>query len=221
MSPEAHLPAPPKPPRIPARLEPCNCTTEGESSVELIAFDAGDELAGIERRDITCDRCSFAQASLAGASVEGATVTDVDCFGSDVSNLRARGGSFERVLMRDTRAVGISLLEARLRDVEFVESNLDLARCRFAQLERVAFRGCRLRDADFSNAKLASVTFEGCDLTKVDFTKAVFARCEIRSCVIEGVRGLVNLEGIAMPFPDLIELAPSLARALGLHVLDS
>src|SRR5438105_1015056 len=60
----------------------------------------------------------------------------------------ARGVELRRVELRRVRLTGAELRESRLSDVTFVDCRLDLAGLRFAKLERVVFRGCRMGECD-------------------------------------------------------------------------
>jgi hypothetical protein len=67
---------------------------------------------------------------------------------------------------------------------------------------------------------LSSVAFVSCGLDGVDLSGAAFSACEMRGCVVDEVRGVTSLRGVAMPWPDLVRNAGAFAAALGVRVLD-
>ena len=44
--------------------------------------------------------------------------------------------------------------------------------------------------------------------------------CELHECTLDGARGLTTLKGVSMRWVDIVELAPLLAGAFGVHVID-
>jgi pentapeptide repeat protein len=81
--------------------------------------------------------------------------------------------------------------------------------------------GARLARADFGGAKLPSlrlvdVRLEQCNLANVDARGATLVRCELR-----GLHGVERLRGVGVTWGDLLELAPALAGALGIRLLDA
>ncbi|MEO6867041.1 MAG: pentapeptide repeat-containing protein, partial [Gaiellales bacterium] len=70
------------------------------------------------------------------------------------------------------------------------------------------------------SAQLSSVVFERCDMTGIDLSRVTFERCELHECTLDGARGLTTLKGVSMRWVDIVELAPLLAGAFGVHVID-
>ncbi len=107
-----------------------------------------------------------------------------------------------------------------MRDVTFRDCRLDLASFRFSALQRVAFEGCVLREADFGETRCESVRFESRDLSAAtSFERATLRRSELRGCTLEGLQGVEGLRGVALEWADLVALAPAFADALGIRVL--
>jgi uncharacterized protein YjbI with pentapeptide repeats len=220
-----HEPMPPEPPRLPRAREELTADDlarlEDDAEVEGATIVAGDD-PGAEALDLpgsSWEGVLLDRASLAGARLASMVATDLEATGADLSNVGAHGASVRRMRAIGTRALGIQLGEATLRSVEFTETVLDFANLRYAKLDRVTFVDCQLRDADLSHATLRSVRLERCDLTRCDLTGATFERCVLDGCTLDEVRGLGSLRGLAMPLGDVIELAPALAAALGMHVI--
>ena len=157
---------------------------------------------------------------LDGCEAAGLTLTDVVVAGGSWANLRAVRGSLTRVEAREVRATGADFAETELRDVVFESCRLDLASFRFARLARVAFLDCRLDEADFHGATLSSVRFERCGLRRASFENVSFSQSELSACEWDGVVGAESLAGTRIPIADVLQLAPALAAALGISIVD-
>lgn len=140
---------------------------------------------------------------------------------ANLANLRGYRTMVERVVFRGCRMTGIQFAESTLRDVLVEDCRVDLASMRFSRLERVVFRRCLLQDLELNEAQLTSVVFEECDLSGADFAFARFARSEIRGCTLDRVTSVERLRGVAMPWPDIVGFAGSLAAAIGIAVIDA
>lgn len=75
-------------------------------------------------------------------------------------------------------------------------------------------------EADFYEANLSSVTFTRCDLTRASVAKATFSGCELRDCELSGIGNPEQLRGVAMPWPDVVRSAATLAHAAGIRILE-
>lgn len=218
MTDERHAAKQPAPPRLPPELEPAEDEIAPRSELDgrvVSNLDLGERDAS----GSTWERVQFNGTNLAGADLTHLTLVDARLDDVDLANTEAAQSMLARAEVNGGRMLGAGLLEARLRDVVFTGVQLDFARLRGAHLERVRFVDCQLRDADLSLAKLESVVFEDCDLARADISRATFTRCELRGCMLDGVRGLTSLAGMSIPLPDVMELAPTLARAFGAHVV--
>jgi uncharacterized protein YjbI with pentapeptide repeats len=153
-----------------------------------------------------------------GSRLEGASFTrcSFDAIEADVA--RWRGVSARATAFRDSRMTGIQLNEAMLREVVFEQTRLDMANFRLARLERVTFRDCSLNEADFGDARLDSVRFERCRLRGATFRDASCRSTDLRGCSLEDIDGAGGLAGATIDPVQLMELAPALARHLGLVV---
>lgn len=138
----------------------------------------------------------------------------------DLANLRGVRVLVERATLRGCRMTGIQLAESTIRDTLFEGCRIDLAAFRMTRFERVVLRDCILRETDFVEAQLSSVVLERCDLGGVDLSHATFARSQLLDCRYDGLIGAERLRGTAMPWPDIVSLAPELAAAVGIAVLD-
>jgi uncharacterized protein YjbI with pentapeptide repeats len=216
------VPAPsPRSPAIPTDLSPlAPGALHGESTHEQVVI--GDEdLSGLHAPDLTLRSARLHATHLPGADLPGLELTDVELSSCDLANARlgARAG-WLRVAAKTCRLTGIAITDGLLRDVTIESSRVDLASFAGCRLERVSFIDCVLVATDFLEAQLDAVRFTDCDLREVDLRGARLRRCELRRCQLDGLQGVAQLRGVAMPWPDLLGAAGLFAQALGIEVLD-
>ncbi len=159
-------------------------------------------------------------ALLDDATLKEDGLRDVVLAHANLANRRGLHVLVERVRLTGCRLTGIQLAESNVRDLEVVDSRVDLAAFRMSRLERVVFRGCQLQELDLVEAELRSVVFDGCDLTGADFRNARFQRCQMRGCTLTDSLGIDRLRGVSMPWPDLVGLTGELAAAIGIGIID-
>jgi uncharacterized protein YjbI with pentapeptide repeats len=155
---------------------------------------------------------------LSGTRLEGASFTHCAFATIEADVARWRGLSARTTAFRDSRMAGIQLNESTLREVLFERTKLDMANFRLTRLERVTFRDCSLAEADFGDARLDSVRFERCRLRGATFRGAACRATDLRGCSLEDIDGAGGLAGATIDAGQLIELAPALARHVGLRV---
>lgn len=141
------------------------------------------------------------------------TVVDGDLAGVVMSSYVVRRSTVTRTRLRDCVWGG-----GLLQDVAFEECPAAQLSLRFATLQRVTFTDCRLDDADFYGATFDSVVFDNCDLTGAHFDSATVKQLALHNCRLAGVTGALALRGASVDLDDLGELAPSLAREVGIEL---
>lgn len=188
------------------------------SGAEPLALDA-ETLR--EQRESSLVGARVAGADLGGAKLPSLRVVDALLEHCNLANLDAPGASLVRCELRGCRLTGSSWRESRFTDVLLKDCRIDLAAFTSARLERVTFDGCRLEQSDLQDVDAASARFLHCDLSECDLTDARFRRSELRGCELRGLHGVERLRGIGVAWGDLLELAPALAAALGIRLLDA
>lgn len=82
----------------------------------------------------------------------------------------------------------------------------------------MAFDECNLTGADFTSADLRGASFTRCRLTGAQFSKAEMQGARLRTCELDGIGGITSFSGAVVHRDDLIELADTLAGALGIVI---
>ena len=211
----------PRPPALPGDLSPlAPGSLDAEASHEQVVI--GDEdLSGLHAPDLTLRTARLHATHLAGAELSGLELTDVELLSCDLANARLSARTaWLRVHAQTCRLTGIVITDGLLRDVTIESSRVDLASFAGCRLERVSFIDCVLVATDFLEAQLDAVRFIDCDLSDVDLRGARLRRCELRGCRLDGLAGVAQLRGAALPWPDLVGAAELFAQALGIEVCD-
>lgn len=157
---------------------------------------------------------------LAAARLDNGGLQDALLERTNLANLRATSSTLMRVRLRGCRMTGLQWAEGLWRDVEVTDCRADLVALRRTQLERVTFRDCVLSEADLLEARLREVTLERCSLTGADVRGTRFERCQLRGCDLDGLHGIGRLDGVTMPWPDIVDAAGTFAAALGVRVAE-
>jgi uncharacterized protein YjbI with pentapeptide repeats len=183
----------------------------------------GVDLEADARDYIQADRVQIVESRLSGLALAathapGLKLIDVVLRDCDLSNVDGREGSLHRVEVRQSRLVGFGLAGGIAQDLRVVESTLTLASFSFARLRNVIFDRVKLTDASFMEAQLERVEFVDCELDGCDFRSAKLKDCAIRGTSLEGVLGVESMNGLRMPWPDILGSAATLAAALGITV---
>lgn len=213
-------PLPPRPPELPTRLERAEADDAfRDRRLEARELDGAD-LEGRTLHGLRLRECRLRRVDLGSAFAAGLDAADVVVDAGSWANLGASEATISRLEATGLRGTGVTLTESSLTDCSFADCRLDLALFRHARLERVAFRDCRLDEADFYGASFRSVLFQSCVLNGASVEGATFERCEVRSSELQDLAGVERLDGVRMPWPDVVQIAGLLAKANGIEVVD-
>jgi uncharacterized protein YjbI with pentapeptide repeats len=180
---------------------------------------AGASCAGRRVDGLECIEVVLRDPDMSGAELRDCTFRDTAFRNPNLATATVRGGSLTRVVVEGGRLTGLQVVEAEVRDCVWRGCGADMATFRHARLHRVTFQECSLREADFSGMRGQFVRFAGCDLRGASFRDAELAGCELRRCRLDDIEGVEGLRGAALEVEQLIDLAPALARAMGIGVL--
>jgi uncharacterized protein YjbI with pentapeptide repeats len=211
---------PPTRPELPSQLQRVELTKLDHdlwlAELELADASLVDQLA----RGVTFESAKLTGSDLSGSRLEHIRIVDSMLTRCNLANVKARRVRLKGVVIEDSRLTGMALFEGALTDVTFHGCRVDLASFSSCRMERVSFEDCVLTQTDFLEARLASVRFHGCDLTNADVRGARMKHCELRRSELTGLQGVESLRGVAMEWPDIVEMAGVWAATLGIEVLD-
>lgn len=196
-----------------------NLGASGDNDYDAVHFDGTvfDEPAVGGARFMDC---AFESVHFEGGRLRGARFSDVwfhesRLISTDLAQTEWTDAAFVAV-----GAAGIQAFDAQLRRVVFERCKFDSINLRSSKLVEVVFDHCMLRDADFSGATMTKVSFPGSRLIETDFTKAVCDHVDLRGAELGITAGFDALRGTMIDSGQLVDLAPALAKALGITVSD-
>lgn len=199
------------------RLDVADDALQDEVRIEEAELH-GRAPAGTDARGITLSESKIT-AALTGAILRDAHVRDCVIHGADLANTDLRGAAFHRCTITDARLTGASMPETSLQDVTFTGCRLDLMTLADARIERVAFVDCTLTETAFDGVQIRDVSFERCELAGTSFPRVQLGRTNIFGCDLTRVRGIADLRGATMRWPDVVDNAAAFAAALGFRIL--
>lgn len=217
-------PRPPQRPRVqravaaelaPDLIEP-GVTTRDLVLTELELTD--EILAGTTAEYAELSGSRFSGVRLNESSWRHSGITDCSFSRCDFAGADFGECGWRRVEITDSRLTGTVLATCRIKDTVISDSVIDLGNVRFADLRRVRFEQCRLTGADFSSATLTDVVFADCDLTEAEFSNARMTDVGLERCELVRLVGIAGLAGATIGREDLLQVADSLADALGIRI---
>lgn len=114
---------------------------------------------------------------------------------------------------------GVTAYGGRFRRVTFQECKIDTLNLRGATVRDVVFDRCELSEVDVTGATLTNVTFPGSAVRRLRLDKATLRKVDLREATeLDIASGHESLRGAVIDTLQLAELAPELARALGIVV---
>src|SRR3954451_8170838 len=156
-----------------------------------------------------------ASASVAGI-LENAEIVNVAMERCDIAGVVAHNGRMDRVFISGSRLRGVTWAAGMVQDAMVVATTGGDLSLRFSTLRRVTFRDCVLPELDFTEVTFDQVRLEHCVLTGARFHGATVKSLRIEGCDLTGCTGAEALSGASVAPGDLLQLAPSLAAALGI-----
>lgn len=209
--------------------EPLKPKTRSTRPVAAVEHADGELIMdGVELRsvDMTAVESDFAEMSgsrlsevrLSGSRWRHAAFADSTMSGCDLANAEFVESGWQRIRIDHSKLVGIRAAGSSWKNVLISDSMINLANLRFLDAQRVTFEGCQLTGVDFGSAQLTDLRFVDCDLTESDFSNARLSRVRFDRCRLARIGGVAGLAGASVAPDDLLQLADSLAAALGLRV---
>lgn len=211
----------PAPPRLPSSLTAEQDRGRIEDGAELAHREiAGAAWVDMRLAAIHATEVVFRDADLTGSVFVDPVFRDIVFKHPKLANATIRGGMLTRILIEGGRLTGLEVVETEIRDAVWRACGADMATFRHARLERVTFEDCSLREADFMGVRGQAVRFHDCDLRGANFGHAELTRSEFRRCRLDDIEGIEGLRGTSMELEQMLTLAPALARALGVGLLE-
>jgi len=165
------------------------------------------------------------ECALSGASVErldltGATLVDVEVRDLRASTLSARSARLRRVRITGGRIGTLDLADAEIDEVELRGVRIDYASLAAARIADLLIADCTIGTLDLPQATVARMAFADSRADDVD-TRGVRAKdLDLRGLEAVSYLDAGSLRGATLSSRQVDYLAPALASALGIRVID-
>jgi uncharacterized protein YjbI with pentapeptide repeats len=93
-----------------------------------------------------------------------------------------------------------------------------MANFSYATLQNVQFLDCILERSEWDSTKFEKVRIENCALASSVFHQCQILHLDLRSSQLAGLNGIASLKRAIIDPDQAIEIAPMMARALGIDV---
>jgi uncharacterized protein YjbI with pentapeptide repeats len=190
-----------------------------DETYDAIHVDGGT-IAAMEAAHARFLECAFTRVTLDGGTLRRARLSDVWLRETRLVAVDLAESEWLDATFLDCVLAGAEVYGADLRRVVFRGGKLDAVNFRDAALTDVRFENCVLRGVDLSAATLERVSFPGCRLSEVELTGVTLTKVDLRGAELDIVGGHESLRGAIIGTTQLIDLAPALARSLGIAVRD-
>jgi uncharacterized protein YjbI with pentapeptide repeats len=181
----------------------------------------GVDLSGRDLTGVTLADCSIRSTTLSDAVLRSAQVVDTLLADVVATSLLASRSAWRGVRLERMRIGSAELFDADLVSVALRSSKVDDLNARGARWTDVLLEECVIATLDLAGAKLRRVVFERCQIGTLEASGTTCTHVDLRTTSIGHVNGLEGLRGATIDTGQLIELAPALARNLGIVVADT
>lgn len=163
--------------------------------------------------ECTLTRCDLSDVRLAGARFTECRVSWVHGAGTDLSRSQWLDSRIVQPRLGAPQLHGASMRRVRVEG-----GKVEFANWRGATLRDVAFDGCVLVEPDFAEASLRDVTFDGCRLIEPRFDNVRCQGVDLSGAELVAPTGVASLRGATLSLEQVLDVAPALARQLGIDV---
>ena len=206
------------PPRLPRVLTSVGASLDLASGPEIEHMILDGTLLAGQRDRLSIEGSKLIDIDLTSRAIKQFSLEDVVIYRSPLFGLSVDRSLWRRVMLSTVQAVGLVASASTLEDVLIEDSKLDHANFRFATFKHVVFRRCSLIGVDFAGVAMAGVSFDGCEFDDTTFDRASMSKVTFPSSRFGTLYGISGLRGATVSQSQLFELAPQLARDLGVIV---
>ncbi|MFN8518082.1 MAG: pentapeptide repeat-containing protein [Chloroflexota bacterium] len=154
------------------------------------------------------------------AILRSARVVDSHVQDGFATALPASRSAWRGVRLERMRIGSAELFDTDLVSVALRASKVDDLNARGARWTDVLLEDCVVATLDLAGATLRRIAFQRCRIGTLEVSGTTCTHVDLRTTSIGHVNGLEGLRGATIDTGQLIELAPALARNLGIVVAD-
>lgn len=176
------------------------------------------DLTGRDLTGVTLTGCVIRSGVLSDVVLRSAQVIDTRLADAYATTLLASRSLWRGSLLERVRIGSAELFDTDLVSTSLRSSKVDDLNGRAARWTDVIVADCDITTLDLAGARLERVAFERCRIGTLELSGTTCTDVDLRSTTIGHIDGLEGLRGATIEPGQLIELAPALARNLGIVV---
>ena len=222
------MPQPPTsgvaPPRIPP-LELPDLTPSPAATLEPQDLREGERIVGrgitrLHAARSTIRGCELDLTEIGELVVDDGRLIDSRVVEPGIATVKSPAATWRQVAITGGRITALEADQARWDQVTMVGTRLGYLNLRDAQLTDVRLAECRIDTLDLSAATVTRLDLAGTQVAELLVYRATLTDADLRGTDLGDVDDPRALAGVALSPSQLLDLAPRLAQALGILVLD-
>lgn len=162
----------------------------------------------------------LAPSPLEALTLTGAVLVDVDVEDLRATTVSARGARLRRVRVSGGRIGTLDLADADLDEVELRGIRIDYLTLAGARIDDLRVADCTIGSLDVPQATAVRVAFEDTRVDDLDPRGMRAEDVDLRGLELLSVTDAAALRGTTLDIVQVERLAPFLAEALGIRVMD-
>ncbi len=213
------VPAAPRvsPPDLPPHLQDAVPPRRGSESFQQRWTELADQT---DAAHAAITECAILGASVDRLDLTGATLVDVDVRDLRATTFTARGARLRRVRITGGRIGTLDLADADVDELELRGVRVAYLSLAASRLSDLLVAGCTIGTLDLPQSSVSRASFIDSRADDVD-TRGVRAQdLDLRGLEALSFLDPASLRGVILSARQVQELAPALAAALGIRVVD-
>lgn len=171
---------------------------------------SGGTTSGCVFEDVVADEFSIATSRVSESRFTQTGVTLFRMARSVLRDVEFNGGRLGAVEAYDVAG----------RSVSFRSCRLNYLNLRGSRLTDIAFSDCQIDELDLGQARVERMSFSDSRIGTLSMHNATLKDVDLRGADLNAVNGAESLKGATISTQQLLDLAPQLARELGIHVAE-
>ena len=140
------------------------------------------------------ENCSFVNCAFLNSDLSEFVFTDCSFSGCSLSAVKLNGTAMRKINFKDCKLTGLPFEECTnfLMSMSFENCVLNYSSFFRLKLEKTIFRGCVLREVNFTMCDLTEAQFDECDLEGAVFERTVLEKADLRTAYNYSINPEIN-----------------------------
>lgn len=165
--------------------------------------------------ECTVTDCRMDEAKLTGIHVVDSTWVQIAA-----SGLAAPHSSWRDSAIRDSRFGLLDLSASTLLRLTITDSKIDYLNLRGSTVREVVLTRVSVGEMSLSDTLGTSLTLADCTVGSVEFHNGRITKVDLSASALTRVDGLDSLRGVVLSLNQVLDLAPAMAKHLGVAIAE-